>query len=236
MRLVPLALIALAAAPAWGQNIDRIELLTQSEFRLLSEDLGGALSYRPHSPIEPLGFPGFDIGVAVTAAKIKNEAILERATTEDVPDILPIPTLRAHLGLPLGFEIGAMYAAVPDLDLEYYGGELKWAFVPGGTAWPAIGVRASFTKATGSDEITVDTTGLDLSISKGFGVLTPYGGIGRVWVKSDPKGNGGLAKEDFELDKFFLGLGLKLAVLNLNFEADKTGDVEALSIKAGLRF
>jgi hypothetical protein len=55
-------------------------------------------------------------------------------------------------------------------------------------------------------------------------------------VKSDPKGNGGLAKEDFELDKFFLGLGLKLAVLNLNFEADETGDVEALSIKAGLRF
>jgi hypothetical protein len=62
--------------------------------------------------LEPLGFPGFDIGVALTAAKINNEAILERATSEDVPDILPIPTLRAHLGLPLGFEIGAMYAAV----------------------------------------------------------------------------------------------------------------------------
>jgi hypothetical protein len=153
-----------------------------------------------------------------------------------VPDVLPIPTLRAHLGLPLGFEIGAMYAAVPDIDLEYYGGELKWAFVPGDTAWPAIGVRGSFTKATGGDEITVDTTGLDVSISKGFGFVTPYAGIGRVWVKSDPKGNGGLAKEDFELDKFFFGLGLKFAVFNLNFEADKTGDVEALSIKAGLRF
>lgn len=236
MRMILLVLGALAAAPAWAQQIDRIELLTQSEFRLLSEDLGGALSYRPHSPIEPLGFPGFDVGIALTGAKIKNEAILERATSEDVPDVLPIPTLRAHLGLPLGFEIGAMYAAVPDIDLEYYGGELKWAFVPGDTAWPAIGVRGSFTKATGGDEITVDTTGLDVSISKGFGFVTPYAGIGRVWVKSDPKGNGGLAKEDFELDKFFFGLGLKFAVFNLNFEADKTGDVEALSIKAGLRF
>jgi hypothetical protein len=234
--MILLVLGALAAAPAWAQQIDRIELLTQSEFRLLSEDLGGALSYRPHSPIEPLGFPGFDVGIALTGAKIKNEAILERATSEDVPDVLPIPTLRAHLGLPLGFEIGAMYAAVPDIDLEYYGGELKWAFVPGDTAWPAIGVRGSFTKATGGDEITVDTTGLDVSISKGFGFVTPYAGIGRVWVKSDPKGNGGLAKEDFELDKFFFGLGLKFAVFNLNFEADKTGDVEALSIKAGLRF
>lgn len=236
MRMILLVLGALAAAPAWAQQIDRIELLTQSEFRLLSEDLGGALSYRPHSPVEPLGFPGFDVGIALTGAKIKNEAILERATSEDVPDVLPIPTLRAHLGLPLGFEIGAMYAAVPDIDLEYYGGELKWAFVPGDTAWPAIGVRGSFTKATGGDEITVDTTGLDVSISKGFGFVTPYAGIGRVWVKSDPKGNGGLAKEDFELDKFFFGLGLKFAVFNLNFEADKTGDVEALSIKAGLRF
>lgn len=236
MRMILLVLGALAAVPAWAQQIDRIELLTQSEFRLLSEDLGGALSYRPHSPIEPLGFPGFDVGIALTGAKIKNEAILERATSEDVPDVLPIPTLRAHLGLPLGFELSAMYAAVPDIDLEYYGGELKWAFVPGGTAWPAIGVRGSFTKATGGDEITVDTTGLDVSISKGFGFVTPYAGIGRVWVKSDPKGNGGLAKEDFELDKFFFGLGLKFAVFNLNFEADKTGDVEALSIKAGLRF
>ena len=236
MRMILIALAVLAAAPAWAQKIDQIELLTQSEFRLLSEDLGGALSYRPHSPIEPLGFPGFDIGIALTGAKIRNEAILERATSEDVPDVLPIPTLRAHLGLPLGFEIGALYAAVPDIDLEYYGGELKWAFVPGGTASPAIGLRASFTKASGSDEITVDTTGLDLSISKGFGFLTPYGGIGRVWVKSDPKGNGGLAKEDFELDKFYLGLGLKFTIFNLNLEADKTGDVEALSLKVGLRF
>ena len=80
------------------------------------------------------------------------------------------------------------------------------------------------------------TRSSSLSISKGFGFATPYAGIGRVWVKSDPKGNGGLAKEDFELDKFYLGVRLKFAVFNLNFEADKTGDVEALSIKAGLRF
>ena len=86
------------------------------------------------------------------------------------------------------------------------------------------------------DQLEVDTRGLDLSISKGFAFFTPYAGVGRVWVESDPKNVPGLVKEEFELDKAFIGLGFKLALFNINLEADKTGDVEGFSIKAGLRF
>ena len=59
MKLCQVALLAglLAAAPAWAQTIDRIQNLAQQEFRLLSEDLGGALSYHPQTPTAPLGSP-----------------------------------------------------------------------------------------------------------------------------------------------------------------------------------
>jgi hypothetical protein len=229
-------LVLMLAAPAWAQDIDRIQLLSQQDFRLLSEDLGGALSYRPQIPTTPLGITGFDIGIAVTGAKLNNEEIFERATSDDAPSTLPIPTLRAHKGLPFGFDIGLMYAQIPGSDIKYYGGELKYALVSGNVALPAIGLRGSFTKVSGIEQMDFDTRSLDLSISKGFVVATPYAGIGRVWVNSDPKGTAGLRKEDFELDKFFLGLGLKFGLFNLNLEGDRTGDVSAFSAKVGLRF
>jgi hypothetical protein len=229
-------MLAALAAPALAQDIDQLRILNQQQFRLLSEDLGGALSYRPMIPTEPLGISGFDIGIGVTAARIKNEEIFELATSDDVPNTLPIPTLRAHKGLPLGFDIGLMYAQIPGSDIKYYGGELKYAFVSGNVAIPAIGIRGAFTKVSGIDELDFDTRSIDISISKGFAVATPYAGLGRVWVNSDPKGISTLSGEKFTLDKVFIGLGLKLGLFNMNFEADKTGDVTGLSAKLGLRF
>jgi hypothetical protein len=103
-------------------------------------------------------------------------------------------------------------------------------------ASPALGVRASFTKLSGVDQLSMDTRGVDISISKGFAFITPYAGLGRVWVESDPHGTAGLRKEEFSLDKAFVGVGMNFALLNLNLEADKTGNVSSYSLKLGLRF
>ena len=222
--------------PLLAQEIDQLQNLAQREFRLLSEDLGGALSYRPQTPTEPLGITGFDIGVGLTLARINNVALLERVTSDSASETIPVPTLRIHKGLPLGFDVGLSYAAIPGSNLEYIGGELRYALLLGGVAAPAIGVRGSLTKLRGVDQLELDTRGLDISISKGFAVLTPYAGVGRVWVESDPKNVAGLVKEEFELNKAFIGVGFRLALFNINLEADKTGDVEGFSIKAGLRF
>ena len=237
MRL-EVALLAglLTAGSAWGQNTDNLFLLNQQQFRLLSEDLGGALSYQPQTPAEPLGFPGLDIGVAVSGVKLKNREIAELASSESVDSTILIPTVRAHVGLPLGFDLGAMYAWVPDSDIRYYGGELRFAIIRGDAVTPAIGLRGSFTKVTGVDQLDLDTRGLDLSISKGFGFITPYAGFGKVWVDSVPKGIPTLQKEEFDLNKVFAGLGMNFAGLNVNLEAGKTGDVKIYSVKLGLRF
>lgn len=224
------------ATPLLAQEVDQLDLINQAEFRLLSEDLGGALAYRAQTPTEPLGTTGFDIGFGVTAAHIRNSEILERVTSDSASATIPVPSLRIHKGLPWGFDVGLAYAAIPGSNLEYIGGELRYALLLGGVAAPAIGVRGSLTKLRGVDQLEIDTRGLDLSISKGFAVLTPYAGAGRVWVESDPKNVSGLVKEEFELNKVFVGLGFKLALFNINLEADRIGDVEGFSIKAGLRF
>jgi hypothetical protein len=235
MRIVLLALFVLCGT-ARAQDIDRIQVLSQSEFRLLSEDLGGALSYRPIIPTTPLGTTGVDIGLALTLARIKNTEIVERATSDEAPSTIPVPTLRAHKGLPLGFDIGLMYAQVPDSNIRYYGGELRYAVFSGGIATPAVGLRGNFTKVSGIEQIEMSTRGVDISISKGFVAATPYAGVGYVWVKSDPRGTGGLSAEDFGLGKFFVGIGFNFVLTNFVIEADRTGDVTAYSAKVGLRF
>ena len=66
-------------------------------------------------------------------------------------------------------------------------------------------------------------------------MLTPYIGVGRTWVSSTPHVLG-LGKEDFALNKLFVGAGFNLFLFNMNFEVDQTGDSTAYSLKAGMRF
>jgi hypothetical protein len=238
MRTLVISLLSalLAASPAAAQEIDRLQNIAQGEFRLLSEDLGAALSYHAQIPAEPLGITGFDFGVGITATKMENAAILQQVTSDNSDATIYVPTVRLHKGLPAGFDIGLTYASIPGSNITYTGGELRYAILQGGVASPAIAVRGSLTKLSGVDQLSLDTRGVDISISKGFAFLTPYAGIGRVWVESDPRGTGGLRTEKFSLTKVFVGLGMNFAVLNLNLQADRTGDASSFSAKLGWRF
>lgn len=239
MRSFRFALLSalLCAAPATAQEIDRLQTIGQAQFRLLSEDLGAALSYHAQIPAEPLGITGFDFGVGVTATRMENAAILQQVTSDDADATIYVPTLRLHKGLPAGFDIGLTYASIPGSNIRYTGGELRYAILQGGVASPALAVRGSVTKLSGVDQLAFDTRGVDVSISKGFAFLTPYAGIGRVWVESDPRGTASfLRTEKFSLTKAFVGIGMNFALLNLNFQVDKTGEATSSSLKLGWRF
>lgn len=238
MRILIISLLSalLAAAPAAAQEIDQLQRIGQSQFRLLSEDLGAALSYHAQTPAEPLGITGFDFGVGVTATKMENAAILQQVTSDDAETTIYVPTIRLHKGLPAGFDIGLTYASVPGSNIRYTGGELRYAILQGGVASPALAVRGSLTKLSGVDQLSLDTRGVDISISKGFAFLTPYAGIGRVWVESKPSGVPVLVAEKFTLTKAFIGIGMNFALLNVNFQVDKTGDATSSSVKLGWRF
>jgi hypothetical protein len=139
-------------------------------------------------------------------------------------------------GLPFGIDVGVMAGAVPATNIKLYGGELRYAIVSGGVAMPAIGIRGSYTKLTGVDQLDFDTKGVDLSISKGFLMFTPYGGIGKVWASSTPNGIPALSKESFSLNKVFVGANLNFGLTNLAFEGDRTGKASSYGAKLGFRF
>ncbi|MCX8005080.1 MAG: hypothetical protein N2688_09010, partial [Burkholderiaceae bacterium] len=108
-RLAAIALAAPLAAQA--ADINTVGALTQQEFRLFSEDMAAALSFKPIVPAEASGITGFDLGVAVTGTTLKNAVLLSKASGgESVPKTLPVLTLRAHKGLPLNLDVGVVYA------------------------------------------------------------------------------------------------------------------------------
>ncbi len=230
--LVVVSLLAVSLSAVAGDI--NIQALSQPNFRLLSEDLGAALSYKPLTPTAPLGITGFDVGLAVTGTKLQNRAVFAQAGADISTAV--VPSLRLNKGLPFGIDFGVMYSSVPSTNIKLYGGELRYAIVPGGAAMPAIGVRGSYTKLTGVDRLDFDTKGLDLSISKGFLMFTPYAGVGKVWASSTPNGVLALSKESLSLNKVFVGANLNFGLTNLAFEGDRTGKASSYGAKLGFRF
>ena len=235
-----LSLLAVAAAfsqPALAGDLSALGSLTQSEFRTLSEDLGAALSYKPVAPTAALGITGFDIGLEVTGTDIsRSSGILAKAGASDSSmNTLLLPKLHVHKGLPLGFDVAAFVSNISPINANLVGGEVRYAILEGGLATPAIGVRAGFTSLNGASQLAFNTRSLDVSISKGFVLFTPYAGVGQVWVNSSPN-VGALSSESFTQGKVFAGVGLNLGLLNFMAEADKTGDATSWSLKMALRW
>jgi hypothetical protein len=235
--LASLAILLAATPPAIAaDNIDQINQLIQTDFRNLSEDLGAALSYKGVIPAKPLGITGFDIGIEATATKLQHRDAWDRASSGTAPDTVYIPKLHLHKGLPAGFDLGAFYTSVPDSNIKLWGAELRYAILEGGVVEPALGLRGTYSKLTGVSELDFHTTGLELLVSKGFAIFTPYAGVGRIWTTSEPVGVSNIKKEEFSQGKYFVGGNLNLGLVNLALEADKTGDATSYNAKLGFRF
>jgi len=229
--------LACAAPGVLAADLNAVNLTTQAEFRALSEDLSGTISYKPLIPAESMGITGFDIGVAVTGTRLADRDVWAKAAGgSSPPATLPTTLLRVHKGLPWDIDIGASYASIPSAGVQAVGGEVRWAVVPGGTVTPAFALRASLSHMSGVENMKLDTVGLDASISKGFAIFTPYAGVGTVFVRSKAEGASTLGNESFNQFKVFAGANINLGLANVLIETDKTGDTTSYGVKVGLRF
>lgn len=192
---------------------------SREEFRDFSKEAGLAISYIPAAPAEPLGWVGFDVGVEVTVVDIREDRSYWTDVTDDPPNQLFIPKLHAQKGLPFGFDVGAVYSKIPQSNVSFVGGEIKWALLAGNIAMPALAVRGSYTRMFGVDDLELQTIGADISISKGISFITPYAGYGHVWILSKETSSAlNFEQENLSLPKPFIGV--KIALLLINFVAE----------------
>lgn len=235
-----LSVVLFGAAPvARADDIDNLAGLTQSQFKSLASDLTGALAYKAMTPAEPLGVVGFDIGVGISLTETGSGSAWRIASGSGT-DYLPVPRLMAHKGLPLGFDVGAFYTAVPDSNIKAWGAELKYALLEGGTVMPAVAVRGALSRMSGVDDLEVETESLEVVVSKGFLNLTPYGGIGQVWGSVTPSGASvtglPLRKESPTLTRVHAGIGFSVLLVNFTVEVESMGGRMGGSTRFGLRW
>lgn len=229
-----LALVAMGSAQA--AKFDALGSLNQDEFRALSKDLAGVFADKPQSPAGGLGVIGFDVSATVGATKVDNSDLLKKAAGGDsVPKALPTVGLRIDKGLPFDIDVGASYVVVPATSASALSGNIKWAFFGGGVVMPAVATRVFYTRTNGLGDMSLNSKGIELSISKGFPMLTPYAGIGVVDSNASAK-NTALKSESFTQTRTFVGLNANLLLLNIGLEADKTGKTSSVNLKLGMRF
>jgi hypothetical protein len=238
--LVCMSLSTAAVAGSNTVNMSQFPSNNQQLFGDLIKDLGAAMSYRAVTPAEPLGMVlGIDLGLELTGTKLQNaDDSWKQATEGNGKSTLYMGKVHVHKGLPLGIDVGAYYGTVVDSNMKSLGGEVSYAILSGTAVSPALALRGTYTKMFGVDDLDLNTAGLELSISKGFLMLTPYAGVGAVYYNGQ-----GTAKNNFKYDsesdtlaKYFLGVNFNMGLVNFAAEADKTGEDSSYSAKFGLRW
>jgi len=217
--ILAILLVFVMAVPAMAATTINIDRLGQAAFKSFSEDFGMAFSYQAVSPAAPLGdkLPGFDAGVEVSYVKLDKSASYYQLmeTVGDLPNALVLPRIHVQIGLPIiPIDLGVSYVSIPSSDMKLTGYEIKYAVLEGGLAMPAVAIRGAYTKLSGVDVLDLSTKSLDISISKGILIFTPYAGVGQVWITSEPHAKSGigtlLKKEDITKTKAFVGTKMKI--------------------------
>lgn len=226
LKLIPLIASILIAGEALAGHIP---WLSQADFDQFNTEFGGATQYRAVASAEPLGLIGFDVSIEATSATIDGTTVV-------------IPKVKFQKGLFAGFDISGYYSTIPTSGLTgigndgtLYGIALSYAIWEGGAAKPALAIRGSYTQAEIPSIVSTTTYGVDTTISKGIGPITPYAGIGLVQMKStDLVGTGFSASS--QQNRYFYGLSFDLLLLNLTLESDTTGGIQTYTVKGGFRF
>jgi hypothetical protein len=243
MKRFIVVFLLLWALPAAASEVSFDRTYTQQNFRDFSEEIGSVLLYRSIGPAVSLGITGFNLGVEMMASDInENKDYWKKAVSDGTPpSYLVNSRISFTKGLPLDFDVGVVLGKILDPDIPYFGAEARYAIVKDRALIPGVTIRGSYSQTFNVDQLDLKTYGLDLSVSKGFGVgikIIPYAGVGVSWVSSKashlPTGLS-LDKEEFSKTHGFLGARLEMGILAITAEVDY-GVIPSYNLQLGLAF
>jgi opacity protein-like surface antigen len=243
MKRIVVAFLLLWAIPAAASDVSFDQTYTQGNFRDFSEEIGSVLLYRSIGPAVSLGITGFNLGAEIMVSDIDEKKDYWKKAVSDrtAPSYLTNARVIFTKGLPLDFDAGVVLGKVMDPDIPYFGAEVRYAIVKDRALVPGVSIRGSYSQTFNVDQLALRTYGLDLSVSKGFGVgikITPYAGLGMAWISSKASNlTPGLSldKEEFSMAHGFLGARLKVGILAVTAEVDY-GVIPSYNLQLGLTF
>jgi hypothetical protein len=224
-----------AGIDAAGNDIEYTSL-SQGTFNSLNDELATMVAYNPLAPAEPLGITGFDLGLSVSSYKI-DDAVWNQAVRDgSAPSRLSLTRVMARKGLPFGIDIGASYGKAMDSNVSAVGGEVRKALLEGSTLTPAVSVSGHYSKLLGVDDLDLAAYGLDLGISKGFALLTPYAGVGQLWYDGHDRTSLNLRDRSSSQTHGYFGMRLGLLpFMGVTAQADFS-EINSYSLRLDLGF
>jgi opacity protein-like surface antigen len=238
-KIAAMVMLVSAASFTQAKDIEFTDVITQEDFTEFTKEFGTALLFNPMATAEPLGITGFDVSLETVFTDISDDkAFWKKLVDDNDPySYLPVPRLHVQKGLPFNIDVGAMFTAVPDSNIKLWGLEAKYAIFEGSMLTPALSVRASYSQLQGVDDIDADTLSLDILVSKGFLMFTPYAGAS--FTKLNASENSELVTLDDVSETGYRALaGVQFSpfpLLIINGEIS-FGEVTQYGLKIGVRF
>jgi len=238
-----LVLTALTVSPSRASDdISFTRPPSSGELDDLTRELGLAAFGAKLEAAESLGPARFEIQVGATGTEIsQDEDFWSQANGGDSPSGT-LATGRASLrvGLPWHIDLGVFAQRLDLGSAQSQGAEVKWEFVKGDNARPAVAARVTYGRLRHVDELSTKTVAADVSISKGFGPFTPYGGIGRMWLDSRVSDIDGFPDEHVNaspgVNQAFAGARFSLGWFRIHLEAQWATGIVSYAASAGFKF
>ena len=222
-----------------GVSLDPARLTApgaQADFASIATDVAVASAHRS---LQSAAWTGVGVGVGVVAdyAPTADRGAWERLTGDRVAGV-PVVGLTAHKGLPLKLDVAASITSIPGTSARVFGGEVRYAILPGDALTPALALRASYTRLAGLDDFRQQSTGASLLASKGVGPITAYGGWSLLVANTTPTGNAApfLTRTRTNANGPLLGLRLSGGLVDATAETGRLNSRSIYSLRLGLAF
>jgi hypothetical protein len=217
--------------------------LTQSQFDEFAGELGSILRFRQLADPATLGRGRVDVSLQYASTPIDdrkgawNNTMSHPAADHYLGDSIAFPRIVARFGVSDHVDVGAWGGINPRSNYGMLGVDTKVALLTQGATWPvSVSIRPSVTSLLGPSELWAANASVDVSVSRSFGRISPYGGVAASASLAVER------SDDVNLDPatvqdglVYAGVSYRWRALILSAEAEKASLV-SYAFRVGTRF
>jgi len=158
--------------------------LTKKEFEEFTAELGSVLRFRQLGDTMTLGRGEVDLSVQFASARIDdstgawNNTMSHPTADQHVSASMSFPRIVARFGVSDRVDVGALGGFAPHANYGLVGVDTRIALLKQGPTRPvSVSVRPSLTLLVAPSQVLVGNAGVDVSVSRAFGPVSPYAGV-----------------------------------------------------------